>query len=97
MGLGLTVVLGFPIIAIIVGLVRWGGEYFYFYVWSFLFVISILMLTIYPTLIAPLFNKYTKLDKGKSIQISYHQNSAQKKAFHHYLNSSPRSYLRCNI
>ena len=69
MGLGLTVVLGFPIIAMIVGLVRWGGEYFYFYVWSFLFVISILMLTIYPTLIAPLFNKYTKLDKGTSIMI----------------------------
>jgi STE24 endopeptidase len=70
MGLGLTVVLGFPIIAMIVGLVRWGGEYFYFYVWSFLFVISILMLTIYPTLIAPLFNKYTKLDKGMYLYVN---------------------------
>ena len=64
-GFGLTVALGFPVVAMMVGIVRWGGEYFYFYVWSFLFMISILMLTIYPTLIAPLFNKYTKLDKGE--------------------------------
>jgi STE24 endopeptidase len=66
MGLGLTVALGFPVIAMIVGIVRWGGPFFYFYVWSFLFVVSILLMTIYPTLIAPMFNKYTKLDKGSS-------------------------------
>jgi STE24 endopeptidase len=48
----------------IVGIVRWGGPYFFVAVWAFLFVISILMLTIYPTFIAPIFNKYTKLEEG---------------------------------
>lgn len=67
MGLGLTMVLGFPIIAIMVGIIRWGGPFFYFYVWAFLFVVSIVMMTIYPTIIAPLFNKYTKLDQGESV------------------------------
>lgn len=60
----LTIALGFPIASFVVCLVRWGGPYFYFYVWAFLFVISVLLMTIYPTLIAPLFNKYTPLDKG---------------------------------
>ena len=64
MSLALTIVLGFPVASFVVWLVRWGGPYFYYYVWSFLFVMSIVMMTIYPTLIAPLFNKYTPLDKG---------------------------------
>jgi STE24 endopeptidase len=44
---------------------RWGGQYFYFYVWVFLFLISLLLMAVYPTLIAPLFNEYTKLDQGE--------------------------------
>ena len=64
MSLGLTVVLSFPLIGMMVWIVRIGGPYFYFYVWAFMLVVSILMITIYPTVIAPLFNKYTKLDKG---------------------------------
>lgn len=54
----LTFVIGSPIIACIVWLVRWGGPYFYFYVWAFLCVVSIIMMTIFPIYIAPLFNKY---------------------------------------
>ena len=64
MSLGLTFLLSFPLIGLIVWIVRIGGPYFYVYVWATMFVVSILMMTIYPTLIAPLFNKYTKLDKG---------------------------------
>ena len=67
MSLGLTFLLSFPLVGMMVYIVRIGGPYFYFYVWAFMFVVSIVMMTIYPTLIAPLFNKYTKLDKGKFI------------------------------
>lgn len=65
MTLGLTFVLGMPILSFVIWLVRMGGEYFYFYVWMFLFIVSIVLMTIYPTLIAPLFNKYTKLEDGE--------------------------------
>ena len=58
----LTFVIGGPIIAAIISIIRWGGEYFFFYVWAFLLAVSVLMMTIYPTVIAPLFNKYTLLD-----------------------------------
>ena len=63
-GLALTVGLGFPVASVVVWLVRWGGPYFYYYVWAFLFVLSIVLMTIYPTVIAPLFNKFTPLSKG---------------------------------
>mmetsp|Transcript_24831 Transcript_24831/g.55106 ORF Transcript_24831/g.55106 Transcript_24831/m.55106 type:complete len:514 (-) Transcript_24831:51-1592(-) len=66
MTLGLTFLLGFPILSLVVWIVRTGGEYFYFYVWVFLCIVNILLMTIYPTLIAPLFNKYTPLEEGET-------------------------------
>jgi hypothetical protein len=36
-----------------------GGLYVAIYLWGFMFVLAILMMTIYPIVIAPLFNKFT--------------------------------------
>lgn len=41
-----------------------GGEYFYIYVWGFMFVFSVFMMTIVPVFIMPLFNKYEPLPDG---------------------------------
>jgi STE24 endopeptidase len=65
MTLGLTFVLGMPILSLLIWIVRMGGPHFYYYVWVFLAVVSIILMTVYPTLIAPLFNKYTKLEDGE--------------------------------
>eukprot|EP01041_Mallomonas_annulata_P011346 gene11345-23739_t len=64
LGLGLGFVIGMPMLATVVWIIRWGGQHFYFYVWFFLCVMSMVFMLLYPTLIAPLFNKYTKLDSG---------------------------------
>jgi STE24 endopeptidase len=61
----LSVIIGFPVLAVVVYVVRSGGPHFYFYVWAFLCIASIILMTIYPTLIAPLFNKYTPLKDGE--------------------------------
>lgn len=61
---GLTILISSPIISAVISIIRWGGPFFYFYVWIFLFIVSIFLMTVYPTLIAPLFNKYTKLESG---------------------------------
>ncbi|KAG7397411.1 CAAX prenyl protease 1 [Phytophthora boehmeriae] len=61
----LFIVIGFPVTAALIYVIRWGGEYFYMYVWAFLFVFSVLMMTLYPVLIMPLFNKFTPLEKGE--------------------------------
>lgn len=65
MTLALTFGVSMPILSIVVWLVRIGGPHFYFYVWVFLCVVSIILMTVFPTVIAPLFNKYTPLEDGE--------------------------------
>lgn len=53
-----------PIIAGIIYIVKWGGDYFFVYLWVFTLIVSMALITIYPILIAPLFDKYTPLEEG---------------------------------
>ncbi|GJN21846.1 hypothetical protein PR202_gb09365 [Eleusine coracana subsp. coracana] len=41
-----------------------GGPYLALYLWGFMFALALLMMTIYPVVIAPLFNKFTPLPEG---------------------------------
>ncbi|KMZ59601.1 CAAX prenyl protease 1 [Zostera marina] len=63
-GLILTIILGPPIVAAIIYIVQTGGPYLAIYLWGFMFVLSVVMMTVYPILIAPLFNKFTPLPDG---------------------------------
>ena len=56
--------IGYPILALLLYIIEWGGQYFYFYVWVFLAIVMLLMMTIYPAFIAPLFNKFSPLEDG---------------------------------
>jgi len=62
---GLFIVIGLPLLAGILKVVEWGGVNFWFYLWIFTIAVSLFLLTIYPTLIAPLFNKFTELEEGE--------------------------------
>lgn len=42
-----------------------GGDYFFIYVEIFVFFVTFVMMTIYPNLIAPLFNKFEELEDGE--------------------------------
>jgi STE24 endopeptidase len=64
-GLALTAVIGGPFVALLLKIIQWGGPNFYIYVWAFMFVFSVIMMTIYPVLIMPLFNKYEPLPEGE--------------------------------
>ncbi|KAL5718685.1 Ste24 endopeptidase [Ranunculus cassubicifolius] len=64
-GLFLSALLGPPVMAAIILIVQKGGPYLAIYLWGFIFVLSILMMTLYPILIAPLFNKFTPLPQGE--------------------------------
>ncbi|GAB2271745.1 CAAX prenyl protease 1 [Dionaea muscipula] len=61
----LSIVIGPPIVAAIIIIVQKGGPYLAIYLWGFMFALSIVMMTIYPILIAPLFNKFTPLPDGE--------------------------------
>lgn len=64
-GIFLSVIIGPPIVAAIIIIVQKGGPYLAIYLWGFMFVLSLVMMTLYPTLIAPLFNKFTPLPEGE--------------------------------
>lgn len=54
-----------PILAIAVFIIKSGGDYFFLYLWLFCFVVAILLITVYPDYIAPLFDKFTPLPEGE--------------------------------
>jgi len=60
----LQAVFGGPFVALLLQIIFAGGEKFYLYVWAFTFVFSIIMMTLVPVVIMPLFNKYEKLPDG---------------------------------
>ncbi|CAD5110784.1 DgyrCDS150 [Dimorphilus gyrociliatus] len=61
----LTIVIILPITAALVWIIKAGGDYFFIYAWVFVFVISLLLVTIYADYIAPLFDKFTALPEGE--------------------------------
>jgi len=58
----LTLVIGLPLIYAVLYLMGTMGEYWWLYVWLVLTGFSLLMFWLYPTYIAPIFNKFKPLD-----------------------------------
>lgn len=61
----LGIAIGAPIIAAVLWLMGAMGPFWWLYVWLFWSVFNLLILFIYPTWIAPLFNKFTPLAEGE--------------------------------
>ena len=61
----LSCAIGGPFVALLLKIIKMGGNHFYIYVWGFMFVFSVLMMTIVPVFIMPLFNKYEPLPDGE--------------------------------
>jgi STE24 endopeptidase len=55
------IALGAPVLFAALWLMQGAGQYWWFYLWVVWSVFNIIMLAIYPTFIAPLFNKFTPL------------------------------------
>ena len=60
-GLVLGAALGLPLLATVLWLMERMGEWWWFYAWLTWMAFNILMLAVYPTWIAPLFNKFSPL------------------------------------
>jgi len=61
----LGIVIGAPILLAVLWLMEAMGRYWWFYVWLFWLSFNLLALLIYPTLIAPLFNKFSPLQDAE--------------------------------
>ncbi|MEO6569329.1 MAG: M48 family metallopeptidase [Opitutaceae bacterium] len=64
-GLLLMVVIGFPLLWLLLSLVRWAGNAWWLWAFAILFGFQLLMLVLYPKVILPLFNKLTPLPEGE--------------------------------
>lgn len=64
-GLLLTLAIGVPFLFVVLWLMDAAGAYWWF--WAFLFILAfqLLMVVLYPSLIAPLFNKFEPLKDGE--------------------------------
>jgi len=54
-----------PLVAMLICIVERGGEYFFVYLWVFVTCVIVLLMTVYPDYIAPLFDKYSPLPEGE--------------------------------
>ena len=64
-GLGLMFAIGFPLLWVLLALVRWTGGAWWLWGFALVFGFQLLMLVLYPKLILPLFNKLTPLPEGE--------------------------------
>lgn len=64
----LGIVIGAPVLATVLWLMEAMGSWWWLHVWLFWSVFNLLMLFIFPTWIAPLFNKFTPLPDGEAKQ-----------------------------
>lgn len=64
MQLALVAVIGLPLLALILWVMEVLGDSWWIWTWAILMSFSLLMSWLYPTIIAPLFNKFTPLEEG---------------------------------
>jgi STE24 endopeptidase len=63
-GLAVGAVIGVPLIAGFLKIIHWAGDSFVWYVWTFMMVVQISLVILFPILIQPLFNKFSDLPSG---------------------------------
>lgn len=66
-GAALALAIGVPLLFAILWLMQQMGELWWIYTWALLSGFSILMMWIYPTWIAPIFNKFEPLEEGETL------------------------------
>ncbi|KAG0363146.1 hypothetical protein BG005_002660 [Podila minutissima] len=57
--------IGMPVLAGFLKIIKISGENFYFYIWLFMVAFQLVMVSIYPTFIQPLFNTVEPLAEGE--------------------------------
>jgi len=66
-GSALGMIIGVPLLYVILWLMEQAGEQWWIYTWLVLSSFSLLMMWIYPTWIAPIFNKFEPLEEGETL------------------------------
>ncbi len=63
-GMALTVALGYPLLVLVLKIVRWTGPQWWLWAWAAVAAFQLLLMVLAPVLILPLFNKFSPLADG---------------------------------
>ncbi|VDN09161.1 unnamed protein product [Dibothriocephalus latus] len=63
-GFIIRTIIGLPISAVLIWIIKWGGDYFCLYAYIFSLCVSLTLMFIYPEFIAPLFDRYERFPDG---------------------------------
>ncbi len=63
--LAVSAIIGIPVYLGILWFMITAGSHWWIWCWVFLQVVQILLMVVYPTVIAPLFNKFTPIEEGE--------------------------------
>ena len=63
-GLVLALLLGYPLLILVLQIVRWTGDAWWIWAWGAMMAFQAIMMVLAPVLIMPLFNKFTPLPEG---------------------------------
>ncbi len=63
-GIAVAIVLGLPLLILVLWLMRTAGTLWWLWAWAAWMAFQLLILVLYPTVIAPLFNRFTPLSEG---------------------------------
>lgn len=66
-GSALGLVIGVPLLYVILWLMEQSGDQWWIYAWLVISSFSLFMMWVYPTLIAPIFNKFEPLEEGETL------------------------------
>jgi STE24 endopeptidase len=66
-GSALAAILGVPLLWIVLWLMEKSGEFWWIYAWMVWTLFSLFIMWVYPTLIAPIFNKFEPLEEGDTL------------------------------
>lgn len=59
-----SMVIALPVTSALIGIIKWGGEYFFIYAWVFSLLVSLFFIMIYHDYIAPIFDRFISLPDG---------------------------------
>ncbi|KAK4469154.1 hypothetical protein MN116_006734 [Schistosoma mekongi] len=60
----ISMIIGIPVMACLVWIIKVGGQYFYLYAFLFTVLVTVFLMFVYPEFIAPLFDRYEPLPDG---------------------------------
>ncbi|MDH5485562.1 MAG: M48 family metallopeptidase, partial [Gammaproteobacteria bacterium] len=66
-GMLLSLIIGMPLIWVVLWLMEQAGEFWWLYTWVVLTAFSLFIAWAYPTWIAPIFNKFSPLEEGATL------------------------------